>query len=86
MIGVPSASPTQPGMRSCSSLRARPSLFPATVLVAASKTNGGSLSAGAARAMGFVPSRGSAPKVGSTLGGQEVMQVPIMSCSSAIMA
>ena len=36
--------------------------------------------------MGFVPSLGSAPNVGRTLGGQEVMHSPIMSCSSAIMA
>jgi len=54
--------------------------------VAASNTKGGSFKAGTAMAMGLVPSLGSAPKVGSTEGGQLVMQMPIMSCSKAIMA
>ena len=63
-----------------------PTLLPATVLVAASNTKGASLRDGTAMAMGLVPSRGSAPKVGTTDGGQLVMHTPIMSCSSAIMA
>ena len=37
-------------------------------------------------AMGLVPSRGSAPKVGTTDGGQLVIQTPIISCSSASIA
>src|SRR5687767_5072514 len=86
MMGTPSVSATQPAIRLLSSRRASPSLLPATVLVAASYTKGGSSPAGAANAIGFVPSRGSAPNVGSTLGGHEVMQTPIMSCSRAIMA
>jgi hypothetical protein len=41
-------------------------LFAATVLVAMSRRNGGLCPAGAAKAMGLVPSTGSAPKVGTT--------------------
>ena len=61
-------------------------MFWATELVAASKTKGASLRAGTATAMGLVPSRGSAPKVGTMRGGALVMQTPIMSCSRASMA
>ena len=86
MIGVPSASAIHPGARLWPIRLASVSLLPATVLVAASKTKGDSLSAGAATAIGFVPMIDSAPKVGTTMGGQEVMHMPIISCSNAIIA
>ena len=57
--------------------------FTATEVVAPSKTKGGSTRVGAAMAMGLVPKRASAPKVGTMEGGQLVMQTPIMSCFRA---
>ena len=62
------------------------SLLAGTMLIAASNTNGASLSPGAASAMGLVPNRASAPNVGLTLAGHDDMVIPIMSCSKAIIA
>ena len=86
MMGVPSMSATMPPGRMALSRLAMRNLLTATTLVAMSSTNGGSFMAGTATAMGLVPSRGSAPNVGSTCGGAADMQTPTMSCGSAIMA
>ena len=86
MIGLPSSPASQPPGMGDPRRAAMRILFTAKELVAASNTKGGSFKAGTAMAMGLVPSLGSAPKVGSTEGGQLVMQMPIMSCFKAIMA
>jgi hypothetical protein len=55
------------------------------VLVAMSSRKGRLRLAGAATAIGFVPSFGSAPKVGTTEGSATfVVTTPIMPCSAAI--
>ena len=86
IIGVPSWPATHPPNSWVPFLLARPSLFPATALIAASNTKGASLSAGAAIAIGLVPSTGSAPKVGKTPGGHDVIHIPIISFSTAFKA
>ena len=86
MMGVPSSAASHPPGISAPSRAAMRILFTATELVATSNTKGGSFRAGTAMAIGLVPNRGSAPNVGSTWGGQLVMQMPIMSCSRANMA
>ena len=86
IIGLPSSAASQPPGISAPNRPAIRILLTATELVAASKTNGGSFKHGTAIAIGFVPSRGSAPNVGSTEGGQLVIQTPIMSWSNAFMA
>ena len=86
MSGVPSSCATHPGCISAPILSNKPILFPAIVVVAASKTNGGLLSVGTAIAMGFVPNLASAPKVGTIVLPPAVIHVPTMSYSSAIIA
>ena len=86
MMGVPAASATVPGGSSEPSRFAFRSLLTATVLVAMSSTKGCRSRAGAAMAMGLVPKRGSAPKVGRTDGPVAVMHMPTMSCASARIA
>ena len=83
MMGLPSWSASQPAGISAPNLWAMRILLTATELVAASNTNGASFRVGTATAIGLVPSRGSAPKVGNTDGGQLVMQTPIMSWAKA---
>ena len=62
-------------------------MFAAICEVPMSKTNGGIVAAGAAHAIGFVPSRGSAPNVGTTIARPLVdIDTPIMSCGSASIA
>ena len=63
------------------------SSFPfAAVVVAKSATKAGSSPAGIATAIGFVPSNRSIEKVGATKGDAFVIAIPIISCSSAIIA
>jgi len=86
MIGVPSRSVTQPG-RSGEPIRiASRILLPAMAEVAASKSSGASCRAGAANAIGLVPSRGFAPKVGTTCRPAAVKQTPTMSSCAACIA
>jgi hypothetical protein len=54
--------------------------------VAASKSMGASWRAGAARAIGLVPSIGRDANVGTTLRPAPVKQTPTMSCSAACIA
>ena len=83
MIGVPSLSVTHPGRSGEPSRMASRILLPAIAEVAASKSIGASLRAGAASAMGLVPSSGFAAKVGTTLSPAPVKQAPTMSCCAA---
>ena len=53
--------------------------------VAASKSSGASRRAGAATAMGLVPSKGFAAKVGTTCNPAAVKQTPTMSAWAACM-
>ena len=66
---VPSARATQPGAIRAPTRLARRILFAAICDVPMSKTNGGISPAGAAHAIGFVPSAGLAPPNGATDGG-----------------
>jgi len=65
---------------------AKPILFPATAEVATSNRMAGCCFAGAAIAIGLVPRRVCAPKVGTTLGWVAVMHIPTMSACAASMA
>lgn len=77
---------THPPGISAPSRRASRILLPAAVLIEASKRNGGSLREGTAIAIGFRPTIGFEPNVGGTERPPTVIAMPIMSCSSAIMA
>ena len=83
ITGVPSASATQPGSTFVPRRCASRILFPAKELIDASKMKGASSPAGAAIAMGFNPTRASAPNVGATSRPPMVIAMPIMSCASA---
>ena len=85
-FGVPSRSVIQPGSSSAPTLCASLILLPAIALVAASNRKGASFRAGAAMAMGFVPSRGSAANVGTIFAPDEVIVSPTMSSSAASIA
>ena len=86
MIGWPSVSATHPGNRFDPTRVASPILFPATAEVATSNSTGGCCFAGAAIAIGLVPKRRSAPKVGTTLGWVAVIHMPTISSLAASMA
>ena len=83
ITGVPSASAIQPGRTSAPARFSSTILLPATALIEASKMNGASSPAGAAIAIGFSPTRASAPNVGATSSPPTVIAMPIMSCASA---
>ena len=82
-MGVPSDSDIHPGMVLTPNRFARVILFPATELIDASNINGGCDLVGAAIAIGFKPTRRSAPPVGTTVTPPVVIAIPTMSCSRA---
>ena len=86
IIGFPFSSVIHPGARGTPILWATLTLLVAIALVAASNTNGAFFNAGAATAIGFVPIPGIAACVGTTLVVDDVIQVPIISWSNAIIA
>ena len=87
MIGAPSGAAIHPGSILAPTRFARVALLPAIWVVPISNRNGGMSPAGAAHAIGFVPSIGRAPNVGSILTPPLVdIARPIMSASAAIMA
>ena len=79
MIGFPSLSAIQPGDNGTLSLDAKTILLPATEVIAASKTKSGNLSAGAEYEIGLVPNARTDEYVGTILGEQAAIVVPIMS-------
>jgi hypothetical protein len=86
MMGLPSLSVTQPGRSGEPTRMASRILLPAMADVAASNSSGASRRAGAAIAMGFVPSSGLAAKVGTTLSPAPVKHTPTMSSRAACSA
>jgi hypothetical protein len=77
---------TQPGSSGEPSRIASRILLPAIAEVAASNSSGASWRAGAATAIGLVPSSGFDAKVGTTLSPAPVKQTPTMSWAAACMA
>ena len=87
MMGLPSWSAMVPGGSLFPARAASENLLPAMVVVAASKSTGASLRAGAAMEMGLLPSLGSAAKVGSIpTPAVAVEHIPTMSSLAASMA
>jgi hypothetical protein len=86
MIGTPSLSVTQPGKSGEATRMASLILLPAIAEVAASKSIGASWRAGAAIAIGLVPSIGFDANVGTTLSPAPVKQTPTMFWAAACMA
>src|SRR5262245_47237399 len=86
IIGLPSLSVTQPGNRFEPTRVASRTLLAATEQVATSNKTGGWVFVGAAMAIGLVPKRASAPKVGTTLGWVAVIHIPTISACAASMA